>query len=202
MEIDNAPEKPIDKNPNAKSEVIKFQKKEFKNREVEQVEIDNKNYVHFYRGTSLENLKKNNDGNYLDHSNIISFTSKKKIAEEMAEINHDSGYTPVIMDVLVPIDKVEDKRYGIMGLPTLSNQFSYGMDAEQEEFSTIFKLPLSWMKGYWDKEGKYIANPVFNPTAPTEKVPISAMGNFSGVYEKYLPEELEEFNKVLSQQKQ
>lgn len=205
MEGNNSPEKSINNNPQTKLKETKLQKKEFKNREVEIVEIDNNKYVHFYRGTSLENLKNpkiNTDPNYLDHSNIISFTSSKEKAEKIAKINHDSGFTPIIMDVLVPLDKVEDKRFGIMGLPTLSNHFSYGMDAGLEEFSTIFKLPLSWMKGYWDKEGKYITNPVFNPTAHTEKVPISAIGNFSGVYEKYLPEELEEFKKVLSRQKQ
>jgi len=158
-------------------------------RKNEIVEIEGENYLHLYRGTSMEWLKKDN-GDYLDHTRHISFTTDKTIAEQFASLNHSDGFSPVVIEIFAPINDV-DFNYSI--LPKLSKRFSYGNDTGQKEFSTMWQVPLSWMKGYLNFEnGKYIENKKFDPNFIPTKIPLAAIAPYKNIYEKYMPQELKE----------
>jgi hypothetical protein len=153
------------------------------------VEIKGRKYLHLYKGTSLEWLKKDRE-NYLDHTRHISFTTDRSVAEEFASINHSDGFTPIIIEVLAPINEV-NFNYSI--LPKLSKMFSYGNDAGQKEYSAMLQVPLSWMKGYWKFEnGKYNKNKKFDPKSVPTKIPLAAIAPYKNIYEKRMPQELKE----------
>lgn len=157
------------------------------------VEIKGRKYLHLYRGTSLEWLKKENE-NYLDHIRHMSFTTDYKVAEKFASINNSDGFTPIIMEVFVPINEV-DFKYSL--LPRLSKRFSYGNDAGQSEYSTMMQLPLTWVKGCQNLEaGKYDENEEFEPDSDVTKVPLSALATYRGLYEKRMPQELDKLEKI------
>ncbi len=157
------------------------------------VEIEGKKYLHLFRGTSLEWLKKD-DGRYLDHIRHISFTTDRNIAEEFASINSSDGFTPIVIEALVPINEV-DFEYSI--LPRFSKHFSYGNDIGQKEFSTIWQIPIQWMKGFWNfKNGRYNENKKFDPKFNPKKTPVSAFATYRDSYQKYMPQELEKLKKI------
>lgn len=157
------------------------------------VEIKGRKYLHLYRGTSLEWLGKDDSG-YLDHNRHISFTTDKKVAEKFASINRSDGFTPIIIEAFVPIGEV-DFNYSL--LPRFSKMFSNGNDSGQKEYSTMWQVPLSLMKGYWNLEkGEYNENEGFEPDSVVAKTPLAALAAYQDIYNKRMPQELEELRKI------
>lgn len=157
------------------------------------VEIAGEKYLHLYRGTSLEWLNKD-DGNYLDHTRHMSFTTDRNIADKFASINSSDGFTPIIMEIFAPISEV-DFNYSI--LPRFSKHISYGNDAGQKEYSTIWQVSIEWMKGYRNlKDGKFNENKKFNPKRALKKIPLSALAAYRDSYQEYMPQELEKLEKI------
>lgn len=190
------------------------------------VEIKGKKYLHLFRGTSLEWLKKN-EGEYIDDKYPTSYTTSIKVADEFGIKAITVGWTPIVIEIFVPLDEVDfvkgkcgTEESWAFQLPRLSKMFVLGSFTYQHEYITYWQVPLAWVKGIrYLKEGrlgvgkhveygilkgrygKYVKNNKFNPEFKPEKTPSAAFSAYRYDYEKYFPEALKELKEIYTPEK-
>ena len=123
------------------------------------VDVNGKECMVLYRGTSIESYRKHIKDGYYGNRQPMSFTTDKKIAEEYASYHKEYwNRKPIVLEVYIPTEIV-------FGEDVF---FEREWEETEKEYSSYWQIPLAWIKGYHTENG-FMENPDFDPGFVPEK---------------------------------